>query len=508
MAFYENLGFENHPFAKTNADEEPHLEKYFVPPPFFDAVLGDPKTPNASVVLAPRGGGKTALRRMVEDLGRDKKILAVTYDRFEFTSQDNFETIGLQYHLRNIIIRILISYLSYLSEYPDVLKNLDKQKKKALSLFIHSYIGDMTGNSLQELLNNLKSLPEKFRDFWNQHVGVLESVINFLLKQYGLETLDLPDIKQEEKKLSSTYKYQLELLREFVNPLGFQSIYVLIDKVDETEQTGNNPSATYQLIGPMIRDLDLLGLQGYGFKFFLWDKVEPYYKENARPDRVHQYQLSWKRESLQAVLSARLSAFSNGKISSFESIMEEKPQFNIDALISVLANGSPRNLIRLCEKILAVQAEANPNATKIKLTNLDQATIEYSDQTTTHVYGDDIVKDLQRVGSELFTINHLANDIFKVSQNAIRNKVTRWTELGAVAQISTVSVPTSKRPLNFYCIVDPALVRLIHRRSSLELFFTDRWLPCKFCKKDNLMDISLFPKDNVPVCIECGREII
>lgn len=508
MALYQNLGFDNHPFAKTNADEEPHLEKYFVPPPFFDAVLGDPRMASASVVLAPRGGGKTALRRMVEDSARKERILAVTYDRFEFSPQDTVETIGLQYHLRNIIIRILISYLSYLSENPDVINNLDKQKKQALSLFVHSYIGNMTGSSLQELLKDLKSLPEKFRDFWNEHVGVLEPVVKYLLKAYNLETVDLPDIRQEEKKLTTTYKYQLELLRDFVKPLGFQSIYVLIDKVDETEQTGANPQATYQLIRPLIRDLELLGLQDYGFKFFLWDKVEPYYKKDARPDRVHQYQLSWQRESLQAVLSARLSAFSNGKVTSFESLMSEKPPFNLDALLSVLANSSPRNLIRLCEKVLAVQAESNPNANRIKLPNLDQATIDYSDQIATQLYGDEIVKDLQRVGRELFTINYLANDVFRVSQNAIRNKVTRWSDLGAVSQVGSVSIPTSKKPLNFYCVEDPSLVRLIHRRSSLESFFRDRWLPCKFCKKDNLMDISLFPKDNVPICTECGRELL
>ena len=66
MPVFENLGFNNHPFSKTNADEEPNLEEYFVPPPFFDAIVGDSSNPSASIVFAPRGGGKTAQRRMVE----------------------------------------------------------------------------------------------------------------------------------------------------------------------------------------------------------------------------------------------------------------------------------------------------------------------------------------------------------------------------------------------------------------------------------------------------------
>ncbi len=42
MALYEHLGFESHPFLKTNAAEEESLQSYFVPPPYFDAIIGDP----------------------------------------------------------------------------------------------------------------------------------------------------------------------------------------------------------------------------------------------------------------------------------------------------------------------------------------------------------------------------------------------------------------------------------------------------------------------------------
>lgn len=61
-----NSDFKSHPFLKTNAVEEEFLQSYFVPPPYFDAVIGDSKSPGASIVLAPRGAGKTAQRLMVE----------------------------------------------------------------------------------------------------------------------------------------------------------------------------------------------------------------------------------------------------------------------------------------------------------------------------------------------------------------------------------------------------------------------------------------------------------
>ena len=58
--FLASLGFVADPFGSTNAEDEPRLDDYFVPPPYFDSVMGDYRHPRSDVVLAPRGGGKTA----------------------------------------------------------------------------------------------------------------------------------------------------------------------------------------------------------------------------------------------------------------------------------------------------------------------------------------------------------------------------------------------------------------------------------------------------------------
>lgn len=510
MPLYERLGFSNHPFSKTNADEEPNLVEYFVPPPYFDAVVGDAEHPSASVVLAPRGSGKTALRRMVERHAYEAGFLAVTYDRFEFSSKEKVEDITLQYHLKNIIIRILVSFLSYVSEYPDVIKNLTKEEKHQLSLFIHSYLGNLTGEKVQELLNELKSLPEKFKEFWSKNVGILDSAINFILKNYELEGIELPDIKQEEKRLSETYKYQLELLFNLVKKIHFKSIYILIDKPDETEQTGNNAEATYRLIQPLIKDLELLGLKGYGFKFFLWDQIEPYYRTDARPDRIAQYQLKWTRATLKNVLSKRLLAFSANKIPTFQSIVDTPTntnQINTDDIICLFSNNSPRNLIRLCEHILATQAERSAEANKIHFQAIDIGVINFSEMLFRENYGEELLRDIQRAGRELFTTNYIANDVLKISGQGARNKITGWMKSGAVKQTGTINISGSNRPVNFYCVVDPVAVRMIHRTEPLANFIQNRWIPCEHCLKDNLMDINLYPEDNPPICQNCGREL-
>ncbi len=43
--FAASLGFEENPFQYTNANLEERLPDYFVPPPYFASVLGDPSKP-------------------------------------------------------------------------------------------------------------------------------------------------------------------------------------------------------------------------------------------------------------------------------------------------------------------------------------------------------------------------------------------------------------------------------------------------------------------------------
>src|SRR5215831_12805916 len=61
--FLSRLGFPDNPFQFTNADEEDHLQSYFIAPPYFHSVWGNPDVPQPHVIFAPRGGGKSAQRR-------------------------------------------------------------------------------------------------------------------------------------------------------------------------------------------------------------------------------------------------------------------------------------------------------------------------------------------------------------------------------------------------------------------------------------------------------------
>ena len=61
-----NLGFESIDLRRLTPMRRIILKSYFIEPPFFKAVYGDLASPKSAVVFAPRGGGKTALKRMLE----------------------------------------------------------------------------------------------------------------------------------------------------------------------------------------------------------------------------------------------------------------------------------------------------------------------------------------------------------------------------------------------------------------------------------------------------------
>jgi hypothetical protein len=116
LQYYSGLGFEDNPFAQTNADEEDRLPEYFVSPPSF-------------IVFAPRGGGKSAQRRMIELRSSENNILSITYDNFDFADVNKASDVKIHHHLKRIIRFILTGLLVNLRPNPKDANLLILQRK-------------------------------------------------------------------------------------------------------------------------------------------------------------------------------------------------------------------------------------------------------------------------------------------------------------------------------------------------------------------------------------------
>src|SRR6266545_6128665 len=178
----ERLGFVADPFAKTNADEEERLEKYFIEPPFYSAVFGDPESAQASVVFAPRGGGKTALKRKIELASKGSSFLCVTYNRFPAPPADA-KDVTAEYHLKNILRLVLIGVISECNDWG--VDRLSSEERHLMYLFSKAYLSDLDRSELKEAISAVKNLSDTALDWWNKFTGPVGFVINALLTKVG-----------------------------------------------------------------------------------------------------------------------------------------------------------------------------------------------------------------------------------------------------------------------------------------------------------------------------------
>lgn len=313
-----SLGFIIDPFAKTNADEEEHLERYFIEPPFYNAVYGDINNPKSTVVFAPRGGGKTALKRKIEITSQDDSFMCLSYNSFNVVGLQ-IGDISLEYHLNNIIRLILVGVLSCVQSVG--LEKFTRDDRHLIYLFIKKYLSEIDKTELKEAIYSVKQLKDKAKDWWNAFTGPIGIVINALFAKMGFEKVELEKFNNERGVLGSLSD-QLTTLYNIAYKAGNKSIYILIDKVDENNLTGNSASYSYNFIEPLITSLQILELRGFAFKFFLWDAIKEEYQKDARPDRVKYHNLLWEKEQLNLMLSRRLKAFSQNKVTSFTQVCD------------------------------------------------------------------------------------------------------------------------------------------------------------------------------------------
>jgi hypothetical protein len=489
--FFSSLGFDENPFAHTNADEEERLQDYFIPPPYFPSVFGDPEHPKSFVVFAPRGGGKSAQRRMIEEQAADSQVLAITYDRFEFPDLKSAADITLAHHLRSVIRCILMGLLVTLHAEPALNENLNAYDKSTLVKLASEYLRGVTEQQLQQALDSLKSIKDKVRDFWNEWLPVLGVGIETLAKTLLKVDIQATEFSATEASAKSTQqKYQISLLVSIAKKLGFKSIYVLIDRVDESDLTGNDQHASFKLVAPLLRDLELLELKGIAFKFFLWDHLEPGYAEIARTDRIAQETLDWDDEMLKQMWRKRLRAFSNGRVQGLNEIATAIPPFHVDDLALIFSNHSPRDMIRIGDQIMAEQQEINRDAGVLRSEAIYDGIDKFCVRRASELVSETTLHDLRKITQVDFTIPYLANDVFREKQARVRNRIMRWRNDGAIVDVDRIDNPgpAENRPVKLMAIADIRVAKTLFPDLSIREFLMGKFRRCPKCGSTVLRD--------------------
>jgi hypothetical protein len=489
--FLSKLGFTENPFQFTNADEEEHLQSYFVPPPYFLSVWGDPEIPKSQVIFAPRGGGKTAQRRTIEYKAPGADVFVITYDRFEKLGDLDLKTLPIDYHLHNIIAIALLGFLLEYHAREMQAPSFSTLEREQIDRLCRYYLSNVTRYDALEALNSLKTLSAKAKEFlrsWSQPISSLASAA-LTVKGIPHPKIALPHGDVSSISITTPSKSHLEAVRDLILSVGFKSIYVLVDKVDETAETGNNAESSFDLVKPLLRDLELLQMKNIGFKFFLWDMLLPRYQSYSRPDRLEQFELLWSEADLNKMLSRRLEAFSGGKVKDLAQLTEAGLAEPGHFLIVLFAEGSPRDVIRICQEILNEQLQINPEAKVIEVEAVTQGISKFCTRRGQEIVPPQIYHELVKVGRMDFTATYIAHDIFKISLNSARGKIRQWTEAGAVEKVGEID--SGGHPIYQYAIRDTRVAKAISHQLQLREFLGAKLNNCPRCKNVLIRDFDL-----------------
>ncbi len=496
-----SLGFSQDPFASWDADSEDRLEDYFIEPPFFNAVYGDPRNPKAVVVFAPRGGGKTALRRMVEKSSPGDGVVCVSYYSFPLSGL-KLGDVNLDYHLSNVIILVLVGLVGFLvSEQQEA--RLSQKARRSLYWLLRFHLSTLKQTELQDAIISVRSLTQTAREWWNNALRIAKPILAVVMAAVGAAPIEIEQLDAEDIDLGPLLD-QLAAINALAREIGISSIFVLVDRVDENELTGNDASKAFSFIAPMLQNLNLLQLGGYGFKFFLWDLLQPPFNTHCRPDRVMTFELSWTIDQLKTMLASRLSAYSSGRHNSLKSLVTYSGPVDLDEIIAFLAQGSPRNVIRLCQEIIAQQSEIDSAATNIAEAAFVNGVEVFSKKYAEQVIPGPILRDLQKVGRLDFTVTYVYREIFKFTQQAGVQKIQLWLARGMARQIGSIKESEHGKPSNHYVLNEPLFGKYIDTSINIFEFIDRKVRRCGKCGAYNTRDWDLNPVQN---CADCQIDI-
>ena len=498
--FLARFEFTEDPFESTNAENEALLSDYFVPPPYFASVLGDPKAPASHVVFAPRGSGKTAQRRMIEEKSvKEGQFLCITYDSFDQPPGFTLERADLNYHLNQVSRLILLGILFRLEDDPSLAKQLSKYQHDLLKFQVDKFLGGLSVGEFQIAMQSIKSLGDKASDIWNKYGGAVAVAIQALLNKAGLDTGAIPTEFASEIKRDENLSFHFKHLIDIAKALSFESVYVLVDKVDETSLTSIDSKATFSLIASLLSNLPTLEQPGVGFKFFLWDQIAPLYRElGGRPDRVKISELKWTVPELQRMLEQRLKAFSRNKVASLNFMLCADSDLDLDALVAQFCQGSPRDMIRLAKTIVSETTRLATDVECISESNVWSGLRAFSEERAQELCPA-FLSDLKKVQKLTFTIGYVSSEVFRVGANAGRAKIQKWESGGVVGKIGTVPNPPN-RPMHLYGVTDVRVALTMMSSMEVPLFLSNLVFLCPNCGTLVISD------ENRCVCIRCANE--
>ena len=388
-------GLSGNPFAETVADRQAELEAVYIEPPYFRELLGAAGRPAPALVFGYRGEGKTALRKMIrftldqERVGRGSFV--VDHTDFSEWSYDSAGESTLERHLARLIERATDQFLTIAAADFEVARLLGQDKRRqTLELLALQYLAGRGYHDVERRLVAAYELADRDQprtrraDLSRRAYGVtswlrqmqavqqagLGSDVMAVKLLYAAAALVAP-LPASEQAPDSAGLHLWRALVNLIRACGFESVYVLVDGLDEAERFSVDYAAVTQLVRPLLTSLRFLEMPGVAVKLFVPMQVRDLIGP-LRTDRITTKVIAWTREGLERFTAKRLRAFSGDRIGNFGRIVASEEYHYFEETLYYYAAGSPRNLIRIISEIVAELCELEDQPTLITRAAIEQ----------------------------------------------------------------------------------------------------------------------------------------
>ena len=364
---------------------------------------------------------------------------------------------------------------------PTLTQGLTSFQKQLLKFQVEKFLGTLSAAELEQGIESVKSFGDKAKEFLVKYSGPLRGLIQAALIATGLGKIDIPlEIAEQAKQDESLY-YHYQHLLEIAQRIGFESVYVLVDRVDETPATGD-ASTTFEFIWPLLADLRTLETRGGALKFFLWDQIGPMMTDRRfRSDRIDLDKLDWTLDELERMLQLRLTAYSGGRVSSFDGhALRVSSIRRTRAARALCQRLAPRHDQACQPQLVAEQTRTSAEQTRIETDAIRAGMREFAHKKTLEIFPESYLDDLRRIAKPTFTINHIANNVFRIHDNSARRKIQLWTDTGVITKVDEKPNPPN-RPSYVYGIVDPRVALAILPHTDVALVLATQNIVCPHC---------------------------
>jgi len=374
--------FKEDPFAQYSAEEEESFrDAIFYQPNYYAGLKTSVKNNASRFLLGQRGDGKSVvIYKLMNDLKMEQSlpILITRYDDIPITDNK-------QHFLFLICKNIVINVARELFFHPEIRNNIERRLAQRLSQYIEMFYDGEFSNEFIEKAKEIKLIKSKnwykkivnknFIKIINELIGIGMSVSASALKNYigvpdmslyesrrFISELELAEIKQIDISNAQNVKERhyiqiIKDLTQILNSMGFHSIVILFDKIDECPRINSDTEKIADFCVEILTDTDLLLSSNLSIVFSLWSEIKMLLSNRSvRFDKFGEIKVTLRNSEIERLLDIRLKYFSSDSDNpvSFATLIPNKAYR--DEILQI-ADKSPRTLLRLLGEIYNNQSD-------------------------------------------------------------------------------------------------------------------------------------------------------